>query len=77
MQIKIAVKTYSGYKADEYPKSFLMDNVRYTVMDIEDRWYDPDYSCFKVFADDGNRYILKNDAKTDEWYLMKCKAVQK
>jgi hypothetical protein len=72
MSKKIVVKTHSGYKADEYPKSFIMNNVCYTVMDIEDRWYDPGYSCFKVFTDDGKRYILKNDTKTDEWYLVKC-----
>ena len=61
------VSTHSGYKADEYPVTFELDGVRRTVVDIEDRWYDPECSYFRVFADDAGRYILRQDSRTSQW----------
>ncbi len=57
--MEIIVETYSGYKADEYPKRILIGERKLEVIDIEDRWYGPDYTYFKIFTDDGKRYILK------------------
>jgi hypothetical protein len=63
----IRVETYSGYKADEYPKRFWIDDQMIEVMDIEDRWYGPGYSYFKVFASNAKRYILKQDHSSNSW----------
>ena len=63
----IRVETYSGYKADEYPKKFWLDDQILEVMDIEDRWYGPGYSYFKVFTNDAKRYILKQDLSSNPW----------
>jgi hypothetical protein len=35
-----------------------------------DRWYDVDYSCFKVLAEDGASYLLRHDLNTDGWELL-------
>jgi hypothetical protein len=63
----IIVETYSGYKADEYPKKIIMGERRLEVLDIEDRWYGPDYAYFKILADDGKKYILKQNCKDSRW----------
>jgi len=65
----IIVETYSGYKADEYPKWIIIGEKKLEVIDIEDRWYGPDYSYFKIFADDGKRYILKQQNKEFYWEI--------
>ena len=39
-------------------------------MDIEDRWYSPGSSYFKVFADDGKTYILKQNLEDGRWEIV-------
>ena len=34
-----------------------------------DQWYGPDDVFYKVRADDGNLYIMRHTAATDEWRL--------
>ena len=63
----VHVETYSGYKADEYPKRFRIGEDWYDVVEIEDRWYGPGYSYFRVFADNAQRYILKHRDSDDGW----------
>ncbi|MCP4629822.1 MAG: hypothetical protein GY850_40890 [bacterium] len=65
----IRVETYSGYKADEYPKRISIDEKQLEIIDIEDRWYGPDYAYYKIFADDGKRYILRQDLSDSQWNL--------
>ena len=65
----IKVETYSGYKADEYPKRFEKDGVMMDIVDIEDRWYDPQASYFRVFAADARRYILCMDNRSRLWNI--------
>jgi hypothetical protein len=66
--VKISVQTYSGYKGDERPVRFRLDDREYLVEEIVDRWYGPDDAFFKVRADDGNVYILRHHL-TAEWVL--------
>lgn len=67
--IRISVQSYSGYKANERPSRFFMGEHAYEVTEIIDRWYGPDYSYFKIRADDGNIYILRYDERLDTWEL--------
>ena len=39
------------------------------VVDVVDRWLDPDHRYFKVAADDGGTYILRHDVPGDRWEL--------
>ena len=66
----ISVETFSGYKADEYPLAFTMDGRKFSVISIEDRWYGPDSSYFRVFADDANTYILRQIPGNNEWQIV-------
>ena len=66
----IMVETYSGYKADEYPLRFTVEGRKFSVISVEDRWYGPECSYFRVFADDGNTYILKQIPGNNEWQII-------
>jgi hypothetical protein len=66
---KIEVCAYSGYKANERPTSFIMDNRLFNVSRIVDRWYGVEHDYFKVLADDGAVYLLKWHRILDLWFL--------
>jgi len=70
MQMRITVQTYAGYKGDERPVSFIWEGRTYQVVEIVDRWYDPDHNSFKVLADDGKTYLLRHDFDVDDWQLV-------
>ena len=72
----IHVECHSGYKADEYPKSFLWENERHEITEITDRWHQgertPEYNIsdyFKVATARSETHILKHDLEKDAWYL--------
>jgi uncharacterized protein (UPF0128 family) len=65
----IEVQSYSGYKADERPERFVMSGRVYEVVEVEDRWYSPQSTYFRVVASDGNRYVLCHHEAGDEWSL--------
>ena len=48
MSLRIHVDAYSGYKANEGPLSFYLDEEAYDIDSIEDRWHDSDAEYFKV-----------------------------
>ena len=67
--MKIEVQSYSGHRADERPVRFTLGGRNYEVVDVEDCWYSPGTNYFRVIAGDGNRYVLRHDAITEEWSL--------
>jgi hypothetical protein len=60
---------YAGRKADERPIRFALDGHDYMAEEVVDRWYGPDAVFFKVRADDGNLYILRQSTSDGEWRL--------
>jgi hypothetical protein len=66
----ISVETYSGYKADEYPLRFRINDQDFEVIELEDRWYSPEYSYFRVFASDASHHIVRHDLREDSWELV-------
>jgi hypothetical protein len=74
--IPVKVESYSGFKADEYPKCFIRESVRFDILEIVDRWYQGDSNpdlpvsnYFKVTVAGGEEYLLKYEIEADEWYL--------
>lgn len=41
----------------------------YRVTEVLDRWYGPDYECFRVRADDHSFYVLRHQLGQDSWRL--------
>jgi len=69
--MKLRVECYSGAKADERPVRFWLDERAFLVEEILDQWYGPLDAFFKVRADDGNLYILRQSQSLSEdaWSL--------
>ena len=69
MPVRINVDAYTGYRANERPRQFCLDDDVFEVEEVEDRWYDPNGEYFKVRTIDGKRYLLRCDTATSEWTL--------
>jgi hypothetical protein len=69
--VKIEVVAYSGYKANERPLYFVLEQKKLGVVDVVDRWYGEEHDYFKVFADDGKVYLIRWHRLLDLWFLVK------
>ena len=74
----ILVESHSGYKADEYPKSFYWHNKKFEIKEVIDRWHEgypsserPVVHYFKVCTNTDMLCIIKHDIELDLWYLVK------
>ena len=67
--MKIRVKCYSGYRADETPRSIHFDSRVVTVKDVEDQWIGQDHRYFKVLGDDDAVYIIRQNTVSHDWEL--------
>jgi hypothetical protein len=70
--MKLDVECYSGRKADERPVRFRLKETQYAVEAVLDQWYDPESIYFKVCADHGNIYILRQQTSAPDgmWDLV-------
>ncbi len=66
---EIQVQCYAGYRADQRPERFVLRDQVFLVDEVEDRWYSPDATYFRVRATDGNFYVLRHDERRDFWTL--------
>jgi hypothetical protein len=69
VSLPIHVTAYSGYKANERPRDFTVDEDLYKIIEVEDPWYEPKAMYFRVPTTEGKRYILRCDESEDEWTL--------
>ncbi|HEX8765374.1 MAG TPA: hypothetical protein VF740_09455 [Candidatus Acidoferrum sp.] len=65
----VRVETYSGCKADERPLRLHLGDRTLEVATVEDRWYSPGETYFRVLTDDGDRYVLRHIEAQDVWTL--------
>lgn len=71
MEQVIKVIGYSGYKANERPLRFTVNDESLEVEKILDRWAGQKHDYFKVLADNGRTYLLKWQRLSDIWFLVK------
>ena len=69
MSLPIHVDAYSGYKANERPRQFTLDEGIYEIDAVVDQWYEPSATHFKVQSTEGKTYLLRYDEEADEWTL--------
>lgn len=67
--MKIVVKCYSGYRADETPRSIQFDTLEVAVKEIQDQWIGPDHRYFKILGEDEAVYIIRQDTVSLDWEL--------
>ena len=65
MSLPIYVDAYSGFKANERPLQFVLDDEIYEIAAVLDRWYQPYATYFKVQSTEGKIYLLRYDNETD------------
>ena len=69
MSLPVYVDAYSGYKANERPRQFTLDEMVYEIDAVLDQWYEPSATYFKVQSTEGKTYLLRYDEESDEWTL--------
>jgi hypothetical protein len=70
----VRVECYSGYKAEERPVRILFEGHTLEIVEVEDRWYSPGATYFRVLAESGDLYILRHDDAQDVWSLTAYRA---
>jgi hypothetical protein len=73
----VKVECYSGYKADERPLRIIFAAQTLEVAEVEDRWYSPGATYFRVRVQSGERYVLRRDDAQDVWSLTAFRAPEK
>ena len=65
----VEVICYSGYKAEESPRYLKLGGTTYHIAQVEDRWYSPGVTFFRVVTESGDRYLLRHVEAQDLWRL--------
>jgi hypothetical protein len=66
---KVTVESYAGYKADERPLRLRLGQQTLEIVKVEDRWYSPGETYFRVQVEGGDRYVLLHLEAQDVWSL--------
>jgi len=73
----VLVECYSGHKADERPLRVQIGGQMTDVCTVEDRWYSPGATFFRVLLVTGERYVLRRDDAQDVWTLEAFRAAER
>lgn len=73
---RIEVDCYAGYKANESPRSMVLDSRMIKITQILDRWYEggvktdqPKLDYFKVLTEKNQKYLIRYNSLFDSWSL--------
>jgi hypothetical protein len=64
---RVEVECYAGYRADERPVRLTLGDQTLEIAEVEDRWYSPGETYFRVRVAGGDRYVLKHVEAQDVW----------
>jgi hypothetical protein len=70
----VRVECYAGYKGDERPVKVQVSDQLIDVAEIEDRWYSPGATYFRVLLTSGERYVLRREDAQGVWTLQAFRA---
>jgi len=73
----VRVECYAGYKGDERPVRLHLGGRSLEVVTVEDRWYSPGATFFRVVVDGGDHYVLRHEDAQHIWYLSAFRAVHR
>ena len=73
----VRVECYSGRKAEERPVRLVFQTQTLEIAEVEDRWYSPGATYFRVLTGNGDRYVLRHDDAQDSWSLTAFRAAGK
>jgi len=66
---RVLVECYAGYRANERPMRLTLGDQTLEIMEVEDRWYSPGETFFRVRVEGGDRYVLRYVEAQDVWSL--------
>lgn len=72
----LRVECYAGYKGEERPVRVEIGEQMTEVAAVEDRWYSPGATYFRVLLDTGEHYVLRHDDAQDLWTLEAYRAAK-
>jgi hypothetical protein len=72
----LRVECYAGHKGDERPVRVLLDNQMIEVSAVEDRWFSPGSTYFRVLMITGERYVLRHDDAQHLWTIEAFRAAK-
>jgi hypothetical protein len=72
----VRVECYAGYKADARPVRVMLDGQMVDVAEVEDRWYSPGTTYFRVLLSNGERYVLCRQEAQDVWTIEAFRAAE-
>ena len=67
--MKVELIFYAGYKADETPRYLKLGETIWAIAQVEDRWYSPGETFFRVVLESGDRYVLRHVEAQGVWTL--------
>ena len=70
----VRVECYAGYKGEERPLRIQLNQGMVEVAEVEDRWYSPGATYFRVLLANADRYVLRRDDAQDVWTLQAFRA---
>jgi hypothetical protein len=73
-ELLVRVECYSGCKADERPARIVFETQTLEIKEVEDRWYSPGATYFRVVVESGERYVLRHDEAQDVWSVTAFRA---
>ena len=65
----VEVQSYSGYRSDERPVRLKIGQQTLEILEVEDRWYSPGETYFRIRVEGGDRYVLRHVEAQDTWTL--------
>lgn len=70
----VHVECYSGFKAEERPVRIVFGSQSLKVTEVEDHWYSPAATFFRLLVESGDRYVLRRDHAQGIWSLTAFRA---
>ena len=65
----VQVESYAGYRADERPLRLRLEQEVLEIAEVEDRWYSPGETYFRVVVANGDHYVLRHMEAQDMWSI--------
>lgn len=65
----VEVQSYSGYRSNERPVRLKIGEQTLEIAEVEDRWYSPGETYFRIRVEGGDRYVLRHIEAQDTWTL--------
>jgi hypothetical protein len=68
-RLAVGVECYAGHRGEQTPRTLILRDRRVVVAEVLDAWLAPDYRYFKLRGADGDTYLVRHDARSDNWEL--------